>query len=297
MSKVFFRMFPEIEVPPILIPHLASGRAVHTSEGNDACASVEFRGQGIGIRVACAEEDPKRRDCGSGSPRFWVNTIYRDDDKNRSSYAQTVHDNDEAGIGVFNSLPSLTKYLAEFLLPKSDEFSEAAYQFAGTYNVRFALSYAQLVAWHQVKDDMANARIPQSVSTFAKLHDYLDANYYGNAFYMNGPRDGDNDSFTDCHHKFWNQVQDYVNNRLRDRRMEKLETMIQHGKPCPLSDLRKQCAVRAGLRLLQSHISADLMSETVKVIYTDGGKFSGLKSDEINALCTEIEETETARRV
>lgn len=63
-------------------------------------------------------------------------------------------------------------------------------------------------AKQEVLRDIATGRVPATVKTFAELHDYVDANYYGGAF------EGDFDG-SDKVVGFWNRVQSEVDAWLK----------------------------------------------------------------------------------
>ena len=94
-----------------------------------------------------------------------------------------------------------TRELAEFLL---DQMCNTARDDGYLHVVEVAsppvtLESAVALGKRQIFFDIAAGFVPSTVKTFAELHDYRDANYYGGAFELGAPLPSDD---------FWNQVQD-----------------------------------------------------------------------------------------
>ena len=69
------------------------------------------------------------------------------------------------------------------------------------------LKAATELAKAQVKRDIAIGIVPKTVTSFSELHNFTDANYYGDAF------ECDFNTSDDCLN-FWNSVQDAVHEWL-----------------------------------------------------------------------------------
>lgn len=64
----------------------------------------------------------------------------------------------------------------------------------------------------EVLADIAAGHVPATVATFAELHDYVDANYYGGAFEGELSED---DAERDLQVAFWNRVQNAVDQWIK----------------------------------------------------------------------------------
>lgn len=76
-------------------------------------------------------------------------------------------------------------------------------------------------ACDEVSGDIETGLVPTTVSGFATLHDFVDANKYGGAFaWPETLGDVEDRSYVEAHCTFWNQVQDGVDAWLRAGRPE-----------------------------------------------------------------------------
>lgn len=67
------------------------------------------------------------------------------------------------------------------------------------------------IAKRQIEIDVITKRVPTSVRSFSELHDYVDANYYGDAFeWPELPCEVDDEIYQCAHLYFWNEVQNRV---------------------------------------------------------------------------------------
>lgn len=74
----------------------------------------------------------------------------------------------------------------------------------------------------QILADVRSGRVPVTVISFAALHDYVDANYYGNAFdWPVLPSDTEDDAYQQAHADFWNCVQDSLHDWLASGQMRR----------------------------------------------------------------------------
>ncbi len=60
----------------------------------------------------------------------------------------------------------------------------------------------------EIRSDVASGRVPAAVTSFAELHDYVDANEYGGA--CEGEFDGSDEATS-----FWNRVQGEVDTWIK----------------------------------------------------------------------------------
>lgn len=68
------------------------------------------------------------------------------------------------------------------------------------------------VAQNQILHDVRSGIVPATVGSFAELHDFVDANYYGNSFdWPVLPSDTEDDAYLCAFASFWNAVQDRLN--------------------------------------------------------------------------------------
>lgn len=70
----------------------------------------------------------------------------------------------------------------------------------------------------EVLADIAAGRVPATVRTFAELHDYVDANYYGGAFDWPGRLASCDDApagYADAFCAFWDDAQGAVDSWVR----------------------------------------------------------------------------------
>jgi hypothetical protein len=59
-----------------------------------------------------------------------------------------------------------------------------------------------------ILSDVTAGVIPRSVKSFAELHDFVDANGYGDAFsWPELPSDSDDAAYVAAHCEFWNEIQ------------------------------------------------------------------------------------------
>ena len=78
----------------------------------------------------------------------------------------------------------------------------------------------------QILADVRRGRIPRSVKSFSELHDYVDANYYGNGFdWPVLPSETEDDTYQQAFADFWNRIQDTLSEWIRNGRM--LEELSQ----------------------------------------------------------------------
>jgi hypothetical protein len=75
-------------------------------------------------------------------------------------------------------------------------------------------------AKRQILRDVRFGRVPPTVRSFAELHDYVDANGYGNAFdWPVLPSETDDDTYQQRFVDFWNFVQDRLSDWIANGEM------------------------------------------------------------------------------
>jgi hypothetical protein len=80
----------------------------------------------------------------------------------------------------------------------------------------------------QILADVRSGRVPKTVSSFGDLHDYVDANYYGNAFDWPAlPSEIENDAYQQAHSDLWNGVQNSLSDWIVSGQMR--EDLRQRG--------------------------------------------------------------------
>jgi hypothetical protein len=84
-------------------------------------------------------------------------------------------------------------------------------------------------AWarDEVLEDVASGRVPATVASFAELHDHVDANGYGGAFRWPCLSSDRDDAYQNEFCRFWNAVQENVNEWIASGRMK---GEVRHGR-------------------------------------------------------------------
>lgn len=73
------------------------------------------------------------------------------------------------------------------------------------------LESAVTIGKRQILKDIRCGTVPKSVGSFSELHDYVDANYYGNAFEWPAlPNEDPDEVYVATMATFWNTVQDQL---------------------------------------------------------------------------------------
>jgi len=82
------------------------------------------------------------------------------------------------------------------------------------------LELAVSIGRQQILRDVGTGIIPSHVRSFSELHDYVDANGYGNAFdWPCLPSETEDDAYQCAFAEFWNKVQDTLNDWLATGQM------------------------------------------------------------------------------
>ncbi len=82
----------------------------------------------------------------------------------------------------------------------------------------------------QILADVRRGRVPKSVKSFSELHDYVDANYYGNGFdWPVLPSETEDDAYQQAFADFWNRVQDTLSEWVSSGQMLKELSQWQAG--------------------------------------------------------------------
>src|SRR5688500_4628786 len=106
------------------------------------------------------------------------------------------------GIDRFNAL--LAQWLAELGEPPGDPVATAVTR-----------------AKKEILYDVTAGTVPRSVKSFADLHDYVDANGYGDAFsWPDLPSEAEDDAYVTAHCNFWNAVQDKLHEWIASGQMK-----------------------------------------------------------------------------
>lgn len=72
----------------------------------------------------------------------------------------------------------------------------------------------------QILLDVKRGTVPKSVASFSELHDYVDANTYGNAFDWPAlPSETSDDAYQQAFADFWNKVQDTLSDWIASGQM------------------------------------------------------------------------------
>ncbi|MDZ4783394.1 MAG: hypothetical protein SGJ19_24370 [Planctomycetia bacterium] len=72
----------------------------------------------------------------------------------------------------------------------------------------------------QILRDVRRGDVPITATSFAQLHDYVDANYYGDGFnWPVLPSDLDDDAYEEAFTSFWNTVQHRLDAWIRTGQM------------------------------------------------------------------------------
>ncbi len=102
--------------------------------------------------------------------------------------------------------------------PKAD-FSDRGRVAAGLLPLQVSngIDIATWRAIDEVRQDIKSGIVPNTVRSFSELHDHVDANGYGGAFFWPClPSDGD-DIYQDEFLKFWNAVQNAVHRWVKNQ--------------------------------------------------------------------------------
>ncbi len=98
---------------------------------------------------------------------------------------------------------------------------------------------AVTIGKNQILHDVQCGTVPASVRSFSELHDYVDANYYGNAFeWPVLPSESSNDVYVEELAKFWNTVQDRLHDWITSGGL--LAALSQQESVLPAAD-KKSC--------------------------------------------------------
>ena len=86
----------------------------------------------------------------------------------------------------------------------------------------------------QILRDVRAGVVPHGVKSFSELHDYVDANGYGDAFeWPDLPSETEDDAYMNAFCGFWNKVQNELHDWIATGEM--LQASRGNGQPC-LSD-------------------------------------------------------------
>ena len=76
-------------------------------------------------------------------------------------------------------------------------------------------------AKNQILRDVRMGIVPQEVKSFSELHDYVDANGYGDAFeWPDLPSESEDDLYNETFCNFWNKVQNELHNWIATGKMQ-----------------------------------------------------------------------------
>jgi hypothetical protein len=96
-------------------------------------------------------------------------------------------------------------------------FAEHAKIWATIHGGGVALAVAVRIGKSQILADIELGEVPDTIESFADLHDHVDANRYGDAFEWPDRPEGTEveDAYLEAHAKFWNTVQDRLDGWIK----------------------------------------------------------------------------------
>lgn len=101
-------------------------------------------------------------------------------------------------------------------------FEAHAKEWAGDYADSTPLDTAVQVAKQQIIADVKAGTVPATVDSFAAMHDYVDANYYGGAFdWPVVASETDDEEYVSAHAAFWDEVQSQLHKWIASGDMRK----------------------------------------------------------------------------
>lgn len=202
---IAFDDFPDMPLPDGLVRLLVNGRAECSAERNDVCGSVYIRGK-VGVWIWIDHPVKELRE-GVNSKRYRAYVVYERDYADEIDWAVTDHSLYETDDPV-----EFEAWLAGIMYPDPNRTAANWYKnYCGTPNRQHALKLATMVAEAQIRSDIEdeNSDIAHCTS-YSELHDYVDANYYGNAFEVEAmPNE-------DWFASFWNIMQGNIDEMLKE---------------------------------------------------------------------------------
>lgn len=202
---IAFDFFPDIPLPDGLVRLLVNGQAECSAERNDVCGSAYIRGKAVGVWIWVDHPLKELRES-VNAKRYTVYAVHQREHGNG--------DIDWASPEVLYKTDDILEFeawLAGILYPDPNPEAANWYKnYCGTPNRLHALRLATMVAEAQVRNDMETWEGMNECRSYSELHDFVDANYYGNAFLVDVLPD------KDWFASFWNTMQGNIDDMLKE---------------------------------------------------------------------------------